>query len=198
MLRQYRLLICIIISALFLSPAFVFASSDVDKEEKPKNKATNLFEETQRTKLINLVYDDSGSMICQNSQYVDRWGQAKYAMEVVASMLNTEDMLNIYVMSDYVNGADAPPRITLSGDSSPQSNADKIHNMLTNASGTPFASVRKAYADIVAQNADEKWLVVLTDGLLIMKRANALFLVFVLTVSLTACSDALRASRGAV
>ena len=57
------------------------------------------------TRTINLVYDDSGSMIRVGSQYVDTWCQAKYAMEVFAAMLGKNETLNIYYMSDYVNGS---------------------------------------------------------------------------------------------
>ncbi len=116
------------------------------------------------TRVINLVYDDSGSMIVTDGKEVDTWCQAKYAMEVFAAMLGQNDSMNVYVMSDYVSGTSAPPRITLKGSDGPDTNVSKIHNMLTNASDTPFNSVRKAYADLQGATADEKWLVVLTDG----------------------------------
>ena len=53
-------------------------------------------------KIVSVVYDDSGSMIeDDNGTYVDRWCQAKYAMEVFAAMLGEKDTLNIFFMSDY-------------------------------------------------------------------------------------------------
>ena len=68
------------------------------------------------SRTINLVYDDSGSMIRVGSNYVDTWCQAKYAMEVFAGMLGEKETLNIYYMSDYVNGSiSAPPKLTLTG-----------------------------------------------------------------------------------
>jgi len=53
------------------------------------------------SRTINVVYDDSGSMIKTGGQLVDTWCQAKYAMEVFAAMLGEQDTMNIYVMSDF-------------------------------------------------------------------------------------------------
>lgn len=117
------------------------------------------------TRIINVVFDDSGSMIKANGQLVDTWCQAKYAMEVFAAMLGENDTLNVYVMSDFDNGrTNAAPKVTLAGADGQVTNVSKVHSMLTSAGNTPFNSVRKAYSDLKAAQADEKWLVILTDG----------------------------------
>ena len=119
------------------------------------------------SRTINLVYDDSGSMIRSNSVYLDRWCQAKYAMEVFAGMLGENETLNIYFMSDYVNSMTAPPKLVLRGSkdaSVTEANVKKIHDTITDVSETPFDSVKKAYEDLKKVNTDERWLVVLTDG----------------------------------
>lgn len=120
------------------------------------------------SRTINLVYDDSGSMIRVGSDYVDTWCQAKYAMEVFAGMLGERETLNIYYMSDYVKGStSAPPKLTLNGSkdaSVTEANVKKIHDLVTDASETPFDAVKKAYSDLKNVNSDERWLVVLTDG----------------------------------
>lgn len=119
------------------------------------------------SRTINLVYDDSGSMIRSNSVYVDTWCQAKYAMEVFAGMLGENETLNIYYMSDYVNSMSAPPKLVLKGSkdaSVTEANVKKIHDTVTDVSETPFDSVKKAYEDLKNVNSDERWLVVLTDG----------------------------------
>ena len=116
------------------------------------------------TRIVNVVYDDSGSMIKTNNQLVDTWCQAKYAMEVFAAMLSAKDSMNIYVMSDFESGTSKGPRLQLKGQEGIAANVKKIHEMVTRAGNTPFNSVRKAYSDIAAATADEKWLVVLTDG----------------------------------
>lgn len=121
--------------------------------------------ETAPVRVVNLVYDDSGSMITTNDQLVDTWCQAKYAMEVFAALLGSNDTLNIYVMSDFDNGrTSSPPKLVLHGSDGQSENVAKVHNMITAAGNTPFNSVRKAYADLTGVTADEKWLVVLTDG----------------------------------
>lgn len=119
------------------------------------------------SRTINLVYDDSGSMIRLGNTYVDTWCQAKYAMEVVASMLEERDTLNIYYMSDYVRDTKARARLTLHGSKNAavvKSNVDLIHNLVTKASDTPFNAVRRAHEDLKTVTTDERWLVVLTDG----------------------------------
>ncbi len=116
------------------------------------------------TRIINVVYDDSGSMIQTRGQLVDTWCQAKYAMEVFAAMLGAKDTMNIYVMSDFEYGTTKGPRLKIQGSDGVAANVGKIHGMVTYAGNTPFNSVRKAYKDIAAATADEKWLVVLTDG----------------------------------
>ena len=119
------------------------------------------------SRVINLVYDDSGSMIRTNGTYVDTWCQAKYAMEVFAAMLGEKDTLNIYYMSDYVTGTQAKPKISLGGSADATvtaRNVNTIHELVTDCSDTPFNAVKKAYADLKAVTSDERWLVVLTDG----------------------------------
>ena len=51
-----------------------------------------------KTRTINIVYDDSGSMAYKG---VTSWSQAKYAMEVFAAIMGENDSLNIYPMSSY-------------------------------------------------------------------------------------------------
>ena len=117
------------------------------------------------SRVVNLVYDDSGSMIKNvHGDKVDTWCQAKYAMEVLSAMLSENDTMNIYVMSDFESGTSKGPRVILNGSSGTKTNIEKIHNMVTNAGNTPFNAVRKAEADLESSSADEKWLVVLTDG----------------------------------
>lgn len=115
------------------------------------------------TRIINLVYDDSGSMIYSDGK-VDRWCQAKYAMEVFAAMLGEKDTMNIYFMSEFEGSGSWASTMTLKGSNGAGHNVEKIHNNVTSAGNTPFASVQTAYKDLTKTKADEKWLVVLTDG----------------------------------
>ena len=119
------------------------------------------------SRTINVVYDDSGSMIRTDGVYVDTWCQAKYAMEVFAAMLGENDTLNVYYMSDYVHSMSAPAKLSLKGSkdaSTTTQNVNAIHNLVTDCSDTPFNAVKKAYEDLKGAAADEKWLVALTDG----------------------------------
>jgi hypothetical protein len=131
----------------------------------------------QRSKAIHVVYDDSASMIVDdkndnieaNDEYLDRWCQAKYAMEVFAAMLEEKDTMRVYFMSEFhpeIGGnIDHPARIVISGSAPAVERVNKIHNdPPTYSFGTPFDPVVKAYNDLRNTAADTKWLVVLTDG----------------------------------
>lgn len=113
---------------------------------------------------INVVYDDSGSMINTNGSSVDTWCQAKYAMEVFSAMLEENDTMNIFCMSDFENGITAGPKLSLKGSDGTSANVNKVHSMVTRAGNTPFNAVKAAYNNLLTSSADEKWLVVLTDG----------------------------------
>ena len=114
---------------------------------------------------IAVVFDNSGSMYKS-----DAWCKAKYAMEVFAAMMPYDpknpgqNSLRIYPMWEVgkkgdKTGSYAPIDIASSDD------IQKIHDMYTIDNGdTPFAPVREAYKDLQGSSADEKWLVVLTDG----------------------------------
>ena len=142
--------ISLLISVILIWPFFSFDSHAV---------------ENAPDRVINVVYDDSGSMITNGKEPVDTWCQAKYSMEVFAALLGKNDTMNVYVMSDYDGGELADrPRLTLKGSDGAERNVSAVHDMLTFAGNTPFDAVRKAYDDLNVTSADEKWLVVLTDG----------------------------------
>lgn len=142
--------ICMLVFALFFAMMPVIDRVDAD--------------ESVPTRVINVVYDDSGSMIKNKGKNVDTWCQAKYSMEVFASMLGEKDTMNIYVMSDFDGGKSSSARLSLNGSNGSKKNVVQIHDMVTTAANTPFSTVKKAYSDLTAASADEKWLVVLTDG----------------------------------
>jgi hypothetical protein len=107
-------------------------------------------------------------MIQSNNVYLDRWGQAKYAMEVFAAMLEERDTMRVYYMSDFDTttggNRNANPRIQINGVEPAGDRVARIHNTVTRAANTPFFPVEKAYSDLRSENVDEKWLVILTDG----------------------------------
>ncbi len=123
---------------------------------------------TAPARSIYIVYDDSSSMykVPGTGEKVDTWCQAKYAMEVFVAMMGKDDSMKIYYMSDYENKKpDAEARITLNGSDSAQDNVDIIHNEQTDAHNTNYATLVKAIEDIKKDPGDDKWLVILTDGL---------------------------------
>ena len=112
---------------------------------------------------IAVVYDNSGSMYDDES-----WCRAKYALEIFASMLDYEtDHLHVFPMWEVVTDGSQPS----SGGSheafeiKSKNDIDKISNMYTtHPSNTPFEPIDEAHAYLRSSTAEEKWLIVLTDG----------------------------------
>lgn len=113
------------------------------------------------SRAIAIVFDNSGSMY--TGANATAWCRATYAIEVFASMMNDGDTLSVYPM--YEVQADGrmyddsnPVKITNRSSSS-------IRSMYTpKAEDTPIETIDRAFAGVNAAEADEKWLIVLTDG----------------------------------
>lgn len=110
---------------------------------------------------IAIVFDNSGSMYGSNLS----WCRATYSIEMFASMLNDGDILRIYPMNDITVGTESynmtkPLVINGGGDVS----AIRECCTVEENGGTPLETITAAYYDIMNQQADEKWLVILTDG----------------------------------
>lgn len=121
---------------------------------------------TEVVRDIAIVFDNSGSMYkpmggVEESRMA--WCRATYAMEAFATMMNAKDTMYIYPMHPIeVNGqaySDSNPlRVT-------QKNAATIRDIYTPEPwGTPIETISIAYEGLKQSKADEKWLIVLTDG----------------------------------
>lgn len=123
---------------------------------------------------IAVVFDNSGSMYMNG---YTRWSQAKYAMEIFASMLDYKDgkgdKLTIYTMWPVCVDGTKTGEKTYQVEVSNEKDIDKIKNMYTvydkvgssYNNGTPYETVEEAYESLKANNkADEEWLIILTDG----------------------------------
>lgn len=149
----------ILVLLVALSSGFAASAAEIEKVTKTYD--------------IAVAFDNSGSMYMSGRT---RWSQAKYAMEIFASMLDYDngDKLTIYTMWPVsVTGKSGSTSYKV--EVSSKEDIDKISNMYTiydmlpgNAgynNGTPYAPVDEAYKALSANTeADEKWLVVLTDG----------------------------------
>lgn len=123
-----------------------------------------------KSRTIHIVYDDSGSMAYKG---VTSWSQAKYAMEVFAAMMSENDTLNIYPMSSYSYKPDGAKSdswgktISISGTESADARVRKIEQMNGDNGlyrNTPIQTVTAAGDALKKDSANEKWLIILTDG----------------------------------
>ena len=117
-----------------------------------------------KTYEIAVVFDNSGSMYDNQA-----WCRAKYAMEIFSSMLHYDngDALKIFPMWEVTTDGTTPPSggsfngIEIRGGS----DINKISNLYTvSPSNTPFAPIIEASDALKCSSANEKWLIVLTDG----------------------------------
>ena len=143
------------------------------------NVSASMFTRKTKSRVIHVVYDDSGSMTMGNST---RWSQARYALEVFASMMGENDELTIYPMSSYsyldggthaVKSETWEKTITIKGSDSPAKRVETISKLNGSTQGgqdgryinTPITSVEAAGKQLNEKNAEDKWLVILTDGI---------------------------------
>ena len=139
--------------------------------------SASAFTRKTKSRVIHVVYDDSGSMANDSKT---RWSQARYALEVFVSMMGENDEIMIYPMTSY-SYWDASYQeksetwgktITIKGSDSAQKRVDAISKMNGSTRNgqdgmyinTPIESVETAGNDLRNKNAEDKWLVVITDG----------------------------------
>ena len=126
-----------------------------------------------RARVINVAYDDSGSM--DNGKKA--WCQAHYALEVFANMLGENDVLNVFTMSDAEAGKTVPC-LTIYGSDSAQNRVDQAHAIFSaRNSSTPYDVVINAKNHLDVQDPEaEHWLVVLTDGAFVEYQGKELYI----------------------
>ena len=114
---------------------------------------------------ISVVFDNSGSMYQNNNQ---AWCRATYATEVFAAMLNEGDELQIYPMNPITSLGKQYTMESPMVIKSPKEGVEKIHDIFTpheTGTLTNIESIDYAAAGLRAnKTADEKYLVILTDG----------------------------------
>lgn len=141
------------------------ALADNHETDIPCGISSNVTPAPVSSKQINLVLDDSGSMfIDTDGNPVPKWSYAKYAIEVFGALLGPEDSMSIYKTSDFVDGPSVVGPLELDGASGPESNVEQIHSMELAGGKTAYGAVKQAADDLTISDADEKWLVILTDG----------------------------------
>ena len=113
------------------------------------------------SRAIAIVFDNSGSMYAGSNM---AWCRATYAIEVFASMMNQGDTLQVFPMYEVTAKgksytSQSPVTVSGGGDIS------VIREMYTpHAGDTPIETIGDAHQALQRSSADEKWLIVLTDG----------------------------------
>lgn len=172
----YRITSVIIVAVMLMS---VFVCSNAVNAA-----STGTIQKKEKSYEIAVVFDNSGSMFMNGNK---AWSQAKYAMEIFASMLDYEngDKLSIFTMwavitedkdivkGEYWDNFDYNKNISADNfrvDIRNNDDIEKISNMYTvydpvsKASNTPFAPIQEAYDYLQKSTATDKWLVILSDG----------------------------------
>lgn len=128
-----------------------------------RNPVDSVAAETQEStpKTIYVVYDNSQSML--NS---DAWCQAAYAIETLAALMDSEDTMYLYLMSD-----SAPyyseSVYSVQEKGSVENIRGEVHELLKDIGYTRYThkdGLYKAIADIKGSTAENKWLLIFSDG----------------------------------
>ena len=114
----------------------------------------------KKGKAISVIFDNSSSMYQEKEKYTSRWVEADYALKALYAMMNSEDILDLYIMGDY-SGEKEPKTTSISSISDIE---DKMNEMVFTEM-TYFQGVQKA-AKYMSDNYKDKdcWIVILTDG----------------------------------
>lgn len=114
-------------------------------------------------RVIGVVFDNSGSMYVGTTDSKKAWCRATYATEAFAAMMNPGDIMQVYPMNPItVDGVTYTYDDPLVMD---QSNSAIIRDIYTPKPGdTHIETIKAACEGVLRTDADEKWLVVLTDG----------------------------------
>ena len=114
--------------------------------------------DTDTSKAIAVAYDNSGSM----SSGSDKWCTGKYSLEVLAAMLGSNDTLTVFPMR---TEDDISVTFNVAGSEGARNRVDTVHNSnLGLGFGTNPEAAQQAYEYLLSSDADEKYLVITTDG----------------------------------
>lgn len=146
---KLRRLLCSLLAALMLLPWVMQGAWAAGGTREVKSRE------------IAVVFDNSGSMYDAGNT---AWCGAGYAVEVFAAMMNEKDRLSVYPMWPVEAGgkkysSSSPLTVT------PADDLSVIRDMYTpEAWNTPIETITAASQGLASSQADEKWLIVLTDG----------------------------------
>lgn len=115
------------------------------------------------TRAINVVWDTSGSMVDDNGP---AWGSARYSVEVMSAMLGEYSTMSIYdVARPDETKANGLPLVFDGATSAAAERVGEIpHFSELSCSGTNYDNVEAAARNLLSSDADQKWLIVFTDG----------------------------------
>lgn len=177
-----RRMLAALLSLVMLSGVLgCFSLSAVDSGKAQGQSSGNTGTESAgyKQKVIAVVYDNSASMNDRNDR---RCEYAKYSLQILLSVVGTEDEVVIVCMNDSSNQVSDRGVLTpdlKNGDRSATISGILDNSLIANAKGsyTPYGAVTKALGELEergmpattaagdGESEKEYWLVVLTDGL---------------------------------
>ncbi len=134
----------------------------------------------EKSRAIAIVFDNSGTMYLGDEDSRKTWCRATYAMQALATMMNSSDVMHIYPMNPIqIGDLDKPKDDDLYTRERPliirKENASLIQEICTpNAGDTHIEAVTLAREGLEKTKADEKWLIVLTDGTVFYRNGKEL------------------------
>ncbi len=173
-MRCKRLFWCFLVcSVVFWFNAYAAGSESGDKSSG-RGIVQILYPDEKQPKVVSVILDNSSSMVRKDGgdrEYTTRWIEADYTVKALAAMMDSQDMLRLYIMSGYRGDRSSsysdPGRFNIGTekDNTIQEISQYLENM-TFSNLTYFQGVTRAARDMESDLAAGKdcWIVILTDG----------------------------------
>lgn len=177
---KYKGMICGVICTILLCMAISHVT--VNAEEGASKRRFNdagqgivqLTSEKGQPKVISVVFDNSSSMVKKDGkdEHTTRWIEADYTVKALAAMMDTDDILRLYIMSGYRDdvktaGMSEPGEIRIGKEK--RGAVEEVENYFKKmrlAHYTYYQGVAEAAEDMepYLEEGRDCWIVILTDG----------------------------------
>lgn len=177
---KYKRITCSIICAILLCTTIYYVSvkAEEDVTVRRVNDAgqgiVQLTSEKGQPKVISVVYDNSSSMVKKDraDDHVTRWIEADYTVKALAAMMDTGDILQLYIMSGYREDVKtremSTPGETKIGEEKWKAvkEVENYFEKMKLCYYTYYQGVTEAAGDMkpYLEEGKDCWIVILTDG----------------------------------
>lgn len=177
---KYKGIMCSIICAILLCATICDGSVKAEEDitaSRPNDAGQGIVQLTSekgQPKVISVVYDNSSSMVKKDraDDHVTRWIEADYTVKALAAMMDTGDILRLYIMSGYredvkTREMSTPGEIKIGEEKwKAVKEVENYFEKMKLCYYTYYQGVTEAAEDMkpYLEEGKDCWIVILTDG----------------------------------